>query len=61
MYTYGYGDARLAQDLLAGLRIDGNPCGECAECTVGCPRGFDLPVRVRDISRLTSVPSEFLG
>ena len=61
MYTYGYGDARLAQDLLAGLRIDGNPCGECAECTVGCPRGFDLPVRVRDISRLTSVPAEFLG
>jgi predicted aldo/keto reductase-like oxidoreductase len=61
MYTYGYGDARLAQDLLAGLRIDGDPCGECAECTVGCPRGFDLPVRVRDISRLTSVPSEFLG
>ncbi len=61
MYTYGYGDARLAQDLLAGLRINGNPCGECAECTVGCPRGFDLPVRVRDISRLTSVPSEFLG
>jgi predicted aldo/keto reductase-like oxidoreductase len=61
MYTYGYGDARLAQDLLAGLRINGNPCGECAECTVGCPRGFDLPVRVRDISRLTSVPAEFLG
>ena len=61
MYTYGYGDARLAQDLLAGLRIDADPCGECAECTVRCSRGFDLPARVRDISRLTSVPSEFLG
>jgi predicted aldo/keto reductase-like oxidoreductase len=61
MYTYGYGDARLAQDLLAGLRIAGDPCGECAECTVGCPRGFNVPVRVRDIARLTSVPAEFLG
>jgi uncharacterized protein len=61
MYTYGYGDARLAQDLLAGLRIAGDPCGECAECTVGCPRGFNVPVRVRDIVRLTSVPAEFLG
>jgi heterodisulfide reductase subunit C len=61
MYTYGYGDPRLAKELLAGLRIAGDPCGECAECTVGCPRGFDVPVRVGDIVRLTSVPAEFLG
>ena len=61
MYTYGYGDARMAQDLLAGLRITGDPCGECAECTVGCLRGFNVPVRVKDITRLTSVPAEFLG
>jgi len=60
MYTYGYRDARMAQDLLAGLRIAGDPCGECEECTVGCPRGFDVPRRVRDITRLTSVPAEFL-
>jgi uncharacterized protein len=60
MYTYGYRDARMAQDLLAGLRIAGDPCGECEECTVGCPRGFDVPLRVRDITRLTSVPAEFL-
>lgn len=61
MYTYGYRDARMAQDLLAGLRIAGDPCGECAECTVGCPRGFNVSARVRDITRLTSVPAEFLG
>ena len=60
MYTYGYRDARMAQDLLAGLRIAGDQCGECEECTVGCPRGFDVPRRVRDITRLTSVPAEFL-
>jgi predicted aldo/keto reductase-like oxidoreductase len=60
MYTYGYRDARMAQDLLAGLRIARDPCGECEECTVGCPRGFDVPRRVRDITRLTSVPAEFL-
>jgi predicted aldo/keto reductase-like oxidoreductase len=61
MYTYGYGDARMGQDLLSGLRIGADPCGECAECTIGCPRGFNIPVRVRDIARLTSVPAEFLG
>ena len=59
MYTYGYGDAPMAQELLAGLRIAGDPCGDCAECTVGCPRGFNVSGRVRDIARLTSVPSEF--
>ena len=61
MYTYGYGDARMAQELLAGLRIAGDPCGGCTACTVGCPRGFNVPGRVRDIARLTSVPAEFLS
>ncbi len=61
MYTYGYGDSRMAQDLLAGLRIAGDPCGECAECTVDCPKGFNVTGRVRDIARLTSVPTEFLS
>jgi len=60
MYTYGYRDPRLGQELLADLRIAPDPCGECEECSVECPRGFDIPVRVRDISRLTSVPREFL-
>ncbi len=61
MYTYGYGDARMAQELLNGLRIAGDPCGGCTACTVGCPRGFNVPGRVRDIARLTSVPAEFLS
>jgi predicted aldo/keto reductase-like oxidoreductase len=60
MYTYGYRDARLGRDLLSGLRIDGDPCGGCDECTVDCPRGFDLPGRIGDVARLTSVPEEFL-
>ncbi|HMK39236.1 MAG TPA: aldo/keto reductase, partial [Bacteroidota bacterium] len=60
MYTYGYRDPRMAQDLLAALGIGGDPCGTCRECAVVCPRGFDVPVRVRDIVRLTSVPEEFL-
>jgi predicted aldo/keto reductase-like oxidoreductase len=61
MYTYGYGDSRMAQDLLAELRITGNPCSECEVCTVGCPRRFNVSERVRDIARLTSIPSEFLS
>ena len=60
-YTYGYGDARMAQELLNGLRIAGDPCGGCTACTVGCPRGFNVPGRVRNIARLTSVPAEFLS
>jgi predicted aldo/keto reductase-like oxidoreductase len=60
MYTYGYGDSQLAQDLLARLRITGDPCGDCEACTVDCPRGFNVSGRVRDIARLTSVPPEFL-
>jgi predicted aldo/keto reductase-like oxidoreductase len=59
MYTYGYRDPALGQELLAGLGVSGNPCGDCEECTVGCVRGFDVAERVRDVSRLTSVPSEF--
>ena len=61
MYTYGYGDARMAQELLNGLRIADYPCGGFTACTVGCPRGFNVPGRVRDIARLTSVPAEFLS
>jgi uncharacterized protein len=60
MYTYGYKDPRLGQELLAGLRVGANPCGGCIACTVDCPRGFDVPGRIRDVSRLTHVPSEFL-
>jgi predicted aldo/keto reductase-like oxidoreductase len=61
MYTYGYRDPRMAQDLLADLGVRGNPCGDCGECSVGCSRGFDVSGRVRDITRLTTVPEEFLS
>jgi uncharacterized protein len=61
MYTYGYRDPALGQELLAGLGISGNPCGDCNECTVECVRGFDVAERVQDVSRLTSVPSEFFA
>jgi predicted aldo/keto reductase-like oxidoreductase len=60
MYTYGYGDAKMGKHLLADLKIAGSPCEGCPECTVTCPRGFDVAGRVRDIVRLTSVPTEFL-
>jgi predicted aldo/keto reductase-like oxidoreductase len=61
MYTYGYKDPRIAQELLADLRIAGNPCSDCTTCTVGCTKGFDVPDRVRDVARLASVPAEFLS
>jgi len=60
MYAYGYRDARKGRDLLAVLNIPADPCASCRECTVGCPRRFDVRERIKDIARLGSVPEEFL-
>ncbi len=60
MYTYGYRDARKGRELLSALNIQTDPCSSCRECTVGCPRRFDVRGRIRDIARLGSVPEEFL-
>jgi succinate dehydrogenase/fumarate reductase-like Fe-S protein len=60
MYTYGYRDARKGRDLLASLNIPADPCSLCQDCTVGCPRRFDVRGRIGDIARLASVPEEFL-
>lgn len=61
MYTYGYGNPRLAQDLLLGLGMDRNPCAGCLGCRVNCPKGFAVAERIEDVVRLVDVPSEFLA
>jgi len=40
--------------------IAGNPCGDCRECAVNCPKGFDVADRIADVSRLSLTPREFL-
>jgi predicted aldo/keto reductase-like oxidoreductase len=61
MYTYGYGDCSQAHELLSSLGITGNPCGSCSDCPVQCAKGFSVAEKVRDITRLTAVPAEFLA
>jgi predicted aldo/keto reductase-like oxidoreductase len=60
MYAYGYKNLSLAQSTIEelGSRL---ACADCRSCSVRCPNGFDVPQKAKDIARLKSVPSEFLG
>ena len=61
MYTYGYRNPALAQDLLRSLGVGRDPCTGCAACRVRCPKGFTIAERVGDVARLVDVPSEFFS
>ena len=61
MYTYGYADASLGRTLLTGLNVEENPCRDCRTCTIECAKGFAIREKIADVSRLVSVPEEFLG
>jgi predicted aldo/keto reductase-like oxidoreductase len=58
MYAYGYKNLHHAQQT---LQLSGsNACNSCESCMVQCPMGFDIKSKVADISRLKSIPPEFL-
>ena len=61
MYAYGYGNASMAQTLLAELKLPSGVCSDCTECSVRCVKGFNVPEKITDITRLTTVPGEFLS
>jgi hypothetical protein len=61
MYAYGYRNLQAAHELVGYLEVAENPCGSCASCSVVCAKGFDIADRVRDISRLRTVPGDFLA
>jgi predicted aldo/keto reductase-like oxidoreductase len=61
MYAYGYASPSMAKTLLEDLDISGNPCSECEVCNVKCSRSFMVKEKITDISRLLSVPSDFLS
>jgi uncharacterized protein len=61
MYTYGYGDPALGQDLVVKLGQGSDPCTGCTECVASCVKGFKLREKIADVSRLISVPTEFLA
>ncbi|MDP4223420.1 MAG: aldo/keto reductase [Bacteroidota bacterium] len=60
MYAYGYSNIPQAWHTLADSGIRNNPCGNCPECSVKCTAGFDVRKKIYDISRLRSVPEDFL-
>jgi predicted aldo/keto reductase-like oxidoreductase len=60
MYTYGYRHYENALTVLDKHQIAVNPCGDCGECTVNCPKGFVVADRIADVSRLSMMPREFL-
>ncbi len=61
MYSYGYGNAVMARDLLTqnGLRTD--PCTGCTECTADCVKGFDLRTKISEVIRIVDVPEQYLS
>ena len=60
MYAYGYRNMEQAYYTLAGTEIKGNPCRNCVSCNVRCLSGFDVRMKIEDISRLKNVAPEFL-
>jgi uncharacterized protein len=61
MYTYGYNQPAMAHSLLATLDLPENPCVDCTHCTSVCAKGFNVSDRIKDVTRLTKVPFEFLS
>jgi predicted aldo/keto reductase-like oxidoreductase len=61
MYAYGYRNLQAAHELVGSLDLAAAPCGSCASCTAVCAKRFDIADRVRDISRLRTVPGVFFA
>ncbi len=60
MYAYGYGSPVMASDLLHEIGVGSDPCSGCTSCSVICKNNFKVKERIADISRVVSVPTEFL-
>jgi len=60
MYTYGYRNLALAQDLIMSLNLPNRVCEDCGQCPVKCSIGFNVSGKIRDVVRLRDVPLEFL-
>jgi uncharacterized protein len=61
MYTYGYRNLALAQDLVLSLDLPAEVCGDCSQCSVRCSSGFNVAGKIRDVIRIREVPSEFIA
>ena len=61
MYAYGYSMPYMAQNLLAELGTNADPCSNCGSCNIECSRNFSIRERISDVTRLVNVPSDFLA
>jgi hypothetical protein len=61
MYTYGYRNLALAQDLIMSLNLPNRVCEDCGQCPVKCSIGFNVSGKIRDVVRIREVPQEFIG
>jgi len=61
MYAYGYSNPLMAKTLLCELGTMNDPCGKCEVCSVKCSRNFAIKEKISDVSRLVSVPTDFLS
>jgi hypothetical protein len=53
MYTYGYRNLGLAQDLILSLNLPTRVCADCSDCLVKCSIGFNVSGKIRDIVGLS--------
>jgi len=60
MYTYGYRNLKLAQDLVVSLGLPRKICEDCGSCPVKCSIGFNISSKIRDVVRVRDIPAEFL-
>jgi predicted aldo/keto reductase-like oxidoreductase len=60
MYAYGYSNPAMAYDLLSDLGTGSSPCTDCQSCGVKCTNNYNVKEKIADISRLVTVPAEFL-
>ncbi len=61
MYTYGYRELKKGKDLLVSLDLPVDVCSDCDECTVSCVKNFSVAEKIKDVTRLLDVPSEFIA
>lgn len=61
MYAYGYKNLEQAYTVLEETAVSCDPCKGCSECSVQCPKGFQVDVRISDICRLTDIPRDILA
>jgi uncharacterized protein len=57
MYAYGYGNLGAAHDLVRRLGLPEAPCRDCPTCSARCVQGIDIADRVKDVTRLRSLPT----